>query len=154
MVPSSSRLLNLETEAPETFVAFVLGENGEPVAASVGGMSNGRRELEGRFLQANEPTAADQYMLERVNAARANPQMEADAHLNGDLNAGLPVNTITVTPKPPLAYNLNLGVAAKEHSQWMLDNEVFSHTGAGGSSPSQRMETAGYTLILPWGAGE
>jgi len=154
MAPSSSRLMNLQTQAPEGFVAFVLGDNGEPVPASVGGMSNGRRELQGRFLQASEPTASDQYMLERVNAARANPQMEADAHLNGDLNSGLPGNTITATPKPPLAYNLNLWAAAKDHSQWMLDNDVFSHTGEGGSSPTQRMETAGYTFIPPWSTGE
>merc|ERR1719495_1309962 len=95
VAPSSSRrLLKLQTEAPEEFVAFVLGENGEPVPASVGGILNGRRELRGRFLQVNEPSAADQFMLERVNAARANPQLEADAHLGGDLNTDLAPNTI------------------------------------------------------------
>jgi len=155
VAPSSSRrLLKLQTEAPEEFVAFVLGENGEPVPASVDGILNGRRELRGRFLQVNEPSAADQFMLERVNAARANPQLEADAHLGGDLNSDLAPNTIDATPKPPLAFNFNLWTAAKDHSQWMLDNNVFSHTGVDGSSPSQRMQTAGYTFIPPWGNGE
>ncbi|MCK5689005.1 hypothetical protein KAI87_07035, partial [Myxococcota bacterium] len=42
----------------------------------------------------------DQYMLEFVNRARANPQAEADRYslLDGDLNEGLEPGTITATP--------------------------------------------------------
>merc|ERR1719361_735568 len=36
----------------------------------------------------------------------------------------------------------------------MLNNNVFSHTGEGGSSASQRMQSAGYVLTPPWSTGE
>merc|ERR1719361_1011274 len=36
----------------------------------------------------------------------------------------------------------------------MLDNNVFSHTGRDGSSPTQRMQSAGYILSPPWSTGE
>ncbi|MCL2935456.1 MAG: cadherin domain-containing protein, partial [Trichodesmium sp. MAG_R02] len=102
----------------------------------------------------SQPTAQDQYMLELVNRGRANPQGEADLYLNGDLNQGLPSNTISTDAKQPLVLNLQLHTAAQDHNQWMLDNNVFSHTGEGGSSPSQRMQAAGYVLTPPWSTGE
>jgi len=40
----------------------------------------------------------------------------------------------------PLALETNLNMSAEEHSQWMLDTNVFSHTGAGGSSATDRIE--------------
>ena len=101
-----------------------------------------------------QPTAQDQYMLELVNRGRANPQGEADLYLNGDLNKGLPSNTISTDAKQPLVFNFELHTAAQDHSQWMLDNNVFSHTGEGGSSPTQRMQAAGYVLTPPWSTGE
>ena len=51
-----------------------------------------------------QPTAQDQYMLELVNRGRANPQGEADLYLNGNLNQGLPSNTISTNAKPPLVF--------------------------------------------------
>ena len=101
-----------------------------------------------------QPTNEDQYMLELVNRGRANPQGEADLYLNGDLNQGLPSNTISTDAKQPLVFNFELHTAAQDHSQWMLDNNVFSHTGEGGSSPTQRMQAAGYVLVSPWSTGE
>ena len=101
-----------------------------------------------------QPTNEDQYMLELVNRGRANPQGEADVYLNGDLNQGLPSNTISTDAKQPLVFNFELHTAAQDHSQWMLDNNVFSHTGEGGSSPTQRMQAAGYVLVSPWSTGE
>ncbi|MCH2049423.1 MAG: CAP domain-containing protein, partial [Trichodesmium sp. ALOHA_ZT_67] len=101
-----------------------------------------------------QPTAQDQYMLELVNRARANPQGEADLYLNGDLNQGLPSNTISTDAKQPLVFNFELHSAAQDHSQWMLNNNVFSHTGERGSSPTQRMQAAGYVLAPPWSTGE
>jgi serralysin len=97
------------------------------------------------------PTAQDQLMLELVNRARANPQAEADRLLSGNLNEGLASGTISTAAKQPLAFNLNLNAAAEGHSQWMLDTDVFSHTGANGSSPWTRITNAGYTYS---GAGE
>jgi Ca2+-binding RTX toxin-like protein len=94
---------------------------------------------------ATQPTAQDQYMLELLNRARLDPQAEANRLLNGNLNEGLTAGTITVTAKQALAFNLNLFNAAQAHSQWMLANNTFSHTGANGTSSSTRVTNAGYS---------
>ncbi|WP_413161119.1 CAP domain-containing protein [Capilliphycus salinus ALCB114379] len=103
---------------------------------------------------SNYPSAQDQFMLELINRGRLNPQAEANLYLNGDLNEGLDPNQLSTTPKQPLAFNLNLNTAANGHSQWMLDNDVFSHTGEGGTSSYQRMQNAGYNFTGGWGSGE
>ena len=46
----------------------------------------------------------------------------------------------------PLAFDNDLSEAAEGHSRWMLATDTFSHTGSGGSTPTQRMKAAGYTL--------
>jgi hypothetical protein len=100
-----------------------------------------------------QPTAQEQYMLELVNRARLDPT--AEAVLYGiDLNQGLPSGTISGTSKQPLAFNLDLIDAARGHSQWMLNTDTFSHTGAGGSSAGDRMEDAGYNFTGSWTWGE
>jgi uncharacterized protein YkwD len=45
----------------------------------------------------------------------------------------------------PLAFDAELVSAAGKHSDWMVAKDVFSHTGAGGSSASARMTADGYT---------
>lgn len=90
-------------------------------------------------------TEQDQLMLELINAARANPQAEANRLLNGDLNKDLSPGTISNTEKQPLAFNLELFEAARDHSQWMLNTNTFSHTGVNGSQPWDRAGDAGYT---------
>lgn len=110
--------------------------------------------LEERFLlSAAYPTPLEQYMLELINQARANPVSYA-ASLGIDLNEGLAPNTISAAPKQPLVINPYLTDGAAQHSQWMLDSDTFSHTGSGGSSPTQRMTAAGYSLVIPWATGE
>lgn len=47
-----------------------------------------------------------------------------------------------------------LNDAADSHSRWMLESDVFSHTGAGGSSPTERIEAAGFPLIGGWSTAE
>ncbi|NEQ73911.1 MAG: hemolysin [Okeania sp. SIO2C9] len=96
------------------------------------------------------PSAQDQYMLELINRGRQDPAAEAD-HYNIDLNEGLAQDTISTDAKQPLAFNLNLNTAANEHSQWMLDNNEFSHTGENGTQFWERMTNAGYQWF---GAGE
>jgi Ca2+-binding RTX toxin-like protein len=76
------------------------------------------------------PDAFEQYMLELVNAERA----KAGAQ--------------------PLAFDSALGLAADGQSQWMIDTDTFSHTGANGSSPTQRMQAAGFQLTGSWSTGE
>lgn len=103
----------------------------------------------------NQPTAADQLMLELINRARENPQKEADRLINGQLNEGVPLsNLITLNPKQPLAFNPQLMQSAYNHSQWMLDNNIFSHTGVNNSTSRERMTNAEYNFIAPWGSGE
>ncbi|MBL1209034.1 MAG: hypothetical protein FWJ34_04710 [Geminocystis sp. GBBB08] len=94
-------------------------------------------------------------MLELINRARENPQAEADRLINGLLNEGVTLqNAITNIAKQPLTFNLYLNQSAENHSQWMLDNDIFSHTGINNSTSKQRMETAGYEFITPWASGE
>ncbi|MDZ4311336.1 MAG: CAP domain-containing protein [Cypionkella sp.] len=88
-------------------------------------------------------TAAEQYLLELINRARLDPAGEA-ARYGTDLNAGLAAGTVSTASKQVLAPNVLLENAAIGHSQWMLAADVFSHTGSGGSSASQRAAAAGY----------
>lgn len=106
-----------------------------------------------RFLSAVLPTNLEQYMVELVNRARADPAGEA-ARFGIDLNEGLPPGTITTAPKQPVAINPYLTDAARKHSQWMIDNDVFGHTGVNGTDPGDRMAAAGYAFTGSWGWGE
>ncbi len=78
----------------------------------------------------SEPTAYDQYMLELINAERAQAGVQ------------------------PLADNGQLNTAAGNHSQWMIDTGIFSHTGVNGSSPTDRMTAAGFQFSGAWSDGE
>lgn len=100
-----------------------------------------------------QPSAYEQYLLELVKAARANPTATA-ASLGIGLNDGLPAGTISGAPEAPLAFNPALISAAQQHSAWMLAANTFSHTGAGGSSPGDRMVAAGYSFSGSWVWGE
>ena len=104
-----------------------------------------------RLMSAVEPTAAEQYMLELVNRARANPATEA-ASLNIDLNEGLSPGTISPAAKQPLAFNPDLISAAREHSTWMIQNNTFAHN-EGSVDPGGQMSAAGYpfTGSYSWG---
>lgn len=100
-----------------------------------------------------EPTAFDQYMLELVNQARANPSAEA-SRLGISLDQGLSPGRISTAPKQPLAFDGDIVDAAHKHSKWMLDTDTFSHTGSGGSSFTTRMKAEGYVFSGSWTAGE
>jgi Ca2+-binding RTX toxin-like protein len=95
-------------------------------------------------------SAQEQLMLELVNRARLDPNAEA-VRQGITLNQGIGAGTISSSAKQPLAPNTLLNDSARAHSQWMIDNDVFSHTGAGGSSPFDRMTAAGYDFTT---AGE
>ena len=47
-----------------------------------------------------------------------------------------------------------LNASADEHSLWMLENNVFSHTGVGGSTPTERMTAEGFDLSGSWRTAE
>jgi hypothetical protein len=78
----------------------------------------------------SQSSALEQYMLELVNAERA----KAGAQ--------------------PLASNATLNDAADTQSQWMIDTDTFSHSGAGGTSPTDRMASAGYDFGGSWASAE
>ena len=86
---------------------------------------------------------AEQYLLELMNRARLDPGAEA-ARFGIDLNKDLAPGTLTATAKQVLAPNALLETAATLHSQWMLAQDIFSHTGEGGSDPGQRITAQGY----------
>lgn len=85
-------------------------------------------------------------MLELVNRARANPSAEA-ARFGLDLNQGLAAGTITTQAKQPLAPHAALLLAARLHSDDMLDRDYFSHTTLGTSNGAdERAVSAGYPV--------
>jgi uncharacterized protein YkwD len=96
-----------------------------------------------KLFAAVFPTANEQYLVELINRGRANPSAEATRY-DTALNEGLAPNTITTAAKQPVAINPYLTDAARKHSQWMIDNDTFSHTGSGGSNPGGRITSAGY----------
>ncbi len=99
-------------------------------------------------------TAAEQYLLELINRARLDPLGEA-ARFGINVNRGIdPADQIAGTAMQVLVHNTDLAAAAQAHSQWMLAQDVFSHTGAGNSNPGQRMVSAGYEFTGSWSWGE
>jgi Ca2+-binding RTX toxin-like protein len=74
----------------------------------------------------SQASVYEQYMLELINADRA----KAGAQ--------------------PLAFDDNLNTAAENHTNWMIETEVFSHTGINGTNAGARMKDAGY-VFSGWG---
>jgi N-acetylneuraminic acid mutarotase len=103
-------------------------------------------ELEPRRLLAGvQPTAVEQLMLEELNDIRANPAAYGQS-IGLDLSG--------VAPVQPLAFDLRMIAAAREHSQNMAANQYIAHITPDGISeplgrtPSQRLVNAGFPL--PW----
>jgi len=104
------------------------------------------------------PTDEEQYYVELINRARANPPTEglrlatttdpdvvaAIASFSVDL-AMLQAEFNAISPAPPVSISAALTASARGHSDWMFANAVQSHTGAGGSDPGARITSAGYT---------
>jgi uncharacterized protein YkwD len=115
--------------------------------------------LESReLLTAGGPSAEAQYMLELINMARTNPAQAASwvgSHVDPDILATLKYYNVdlnqmeqqiaSAAPRPPVAWNDVLKTTATGQSQDQLNMGVQTHTGANGSSLSQRLDNAGYT---------
>ena len=113
------------------------------------------------LYDCGNPTDLEQQCLELINRARANPQAEAlrlafptDPSVlasykfyNVDTNL-LVTQFASITPAQPLAFNAILMAAGRQHSQWMLVNDVQSHA-EGALLTDQRFINAGY----PWNKG-
>ena len=100
-----------------------------------------------------DPTPEEQVMLELINRARMNPVAEA-VRFGIELNEGITNDPVSPNPKQPLAFNPHLLQAARGHSTWMLDNDVFAHVQTNGSNPGDRMASAGYSFDGSYGYGE
>jgi len=100
--------------------------------------------LEDRLApSAADLTAAEQYFLQLVNQARANPAATA-AEYGIDLNEGLPAGTIPAAPVQPLASNADLLASAAGQLGYISTAGALTHTGPGGSAPGDRESQAGY----------
>ncbi len=102
--------------------------------------------LEARMLMADFSwTAAEVYLTELVNRARANPLAEG-ALLGIDLAAGLTSQELLrLIPSEPLALNDLLTLAARAHSLDMAQRDFFDHVNPDGLDPTDRAEAQGYT---------
>lgn len=119
----------------------------------------GLEALESReVLSSSGPSAQAQYMLELINEARTNPAQAAervthnpDANLRATLSYHqMNIDAVkreisAIAPQQPVAWNAELSGAATAHSQDMASKGFQSHTGSDGSSPSDRLDRAGYT---------
>ncbi|MBT8155365.1 hypothetical protein KMP13_16110 [Epibacterium ulvae] len=74
----------------------------------------------------SEASAFERQMLELINAERAANGLD------------------------PVQLELRLNESAEDHSTWMLDEDVFSHTGENGSSAGERMSDAGFEFTGSW----
>lgn len=102
---------------------------------------------------ARQPTPQETLVVELINRARFDPTAEATRYGIG-LNDGITETVISTDKKQPLAHNLFLIDSARKHSRWMLDTDIFSHTGIAGSTPTERMMAAGYIFSGSWSSGE
>ncbi len=105
------------------------------------------------------PTGEEQYMLELINRARANPSAEGkrlagvkDADVKFAINfynvdlAKLKKDFNGYPTRPPLAMNAKLLSAARRHSTDMAKKNFQSHTGSDGTSELDRIEDEGYEV--------
>ncbi len=102
-------------------------------------------------VAATPPSPQEVLALELINRARFDPAAEAQRYSIGLNDGGV---SISPNRKPPLVHNAILVKAARGHSQWMIDNDIFDHVGENGSSPTQRITAAGYVLSGSWTTGE
>jgi len=119
----------------------------------------------GTLYSIGSPTNEEQYYLELINRARANPTAEGirlavttdpnvlNAYSYFGVNLVLMQSQFALIPSaPPLSMNATLSTAARAHSQNMLQNNYQGHSGPDGSLSTR---LAGYTSgANGWSIGE
>ncbi len=104
------------------------------------------------------PTAEEQYMLELINRARANPEAEgiflattadsvirfATDFFNVNLKR-LKSDFASYAARPPMAFNPQLLASSRRHSKDMAINNFQDHVGSDGSTINDRIADAGYS---------
>ena len=109
--------------------------------------------LESRRLLAATPTNFEQYMLELINRARANPAAEA-ARLGIDLNEGLPPATISSSSVQPLAFNPALLASSGDYVTALLGAYNYYGFALNGTTGAGRMAAAGYVFTGAYSSSE
>ena len=118
-----------------------------------------------QLYSIGDPTNEEQYYLELINRARANPTAEGlrlatttDSNVLSAYSAFgvnlvlMQAQFVLIPPAPPLSMNTTLTTAARAHSQNMLQNNYQGHTGPDGSLTTR---LAGYTAgANGWSIGE
>jgi len=105
----------------------------------------------GSFSSASENE--EQFVFELINRARANPAAEA-ARLELDLNAGLAPETISVVPKPPLAWNSSLDGVANTRATNLSYAGTGTSSGTVEKTLEERVTLGGYVLESPSACAE
>jgi hypothetical protein len=118
-----------------------------PIVTSVGlSLGSGAAAATAQLYSIGNPTNEEQFYLELINRARANPPAEGvrlatttDQNVLGAYGS-FAVNLILmqsqfalILPAPPLSMNATLTTAARAHSQNMLQNNYQGHNGPDGS---------------------
>jgi uncharacterized protein YkwD len=137
-----------------------------PPVVTAGALSSGSPSAPaGGLYSIGNPTNEEQYYLELINRARANPPAEGiRLAITTDQNVlsaygAFGVNLVLmqaqfalIQPAPPLSMNATLTTAARAHSQNMLQHNYQGHNGPDGSL-STRLQ--GYTSgANGWSIGE
>jgi hypothetical protein len=118
-----------------------------------------------QLYSIGDPTNEEQYYLELINRARANPTAEGlrlatttdsnvlSAYSSFGVNLVLmQAQFVLLPPAPPLSMNATLTTAARAHSQDMLQNNYQGHSGPDGSLTTRLQNyTAGAN---GWSIGE
>jgi len=112
------------------------------VPAPGGGGSNNPPPGGGTNQPNVEATVDEQLALERVNRARLKPGAEAASN-NSAIDEGA-TGQLDATPKQAVALNAKLMSAARAHSLDMLNRDYFEHNTPQGTTPFNRMTSAGY----------
>jgi hypothetical protein len=118
-----------------------------------------------QLYSIGDPTNEEQYYLELINRARANPTAESlrlatatDSNVRSAYSAFgvnlvlMQAQFVLIPPAPPLSMNATLTTAARAHSQNMFQNNYQGHNGPDGSLTTR---LAAYTAgANGWSAGE
>jgi hypothetical protein len=111
-----------------------------------------------QLYSQGDPTDDEQYMLEMINRARANPAAEGlrlaattdpgvlSAYSFFNVSTSLLISDFASYPaRPPLAFNPSLISSARLHSNNMVAQNSQQHQLPGEADPGTRMTNAGYT---------
>jgi uncharacterized protein YkwD len=101
----------------------------------------------GESTEEREALALPAYCNDVIswNSTWATLESQVLSLVNQRRAAGATCGGVVKAPAPALTFDERLRCAARKHSKDMGVNNFFSHTGSNGSTPWQRITSAGYT---------